>query len=43
VPIDDDVLFLSMLERFLEEDYKGREALQTLQIGLTSPDNSLEY
>ena len=27
LPIDDDYQFLSLLKRFIDEDYKGREAL----------------
>ena len=38
LPIEDETLFLNMLQRFIKEDYKGREAIQSQQIGLTSPD-----
>lgn len=31
-----------MLERFVKEDFKGREALATQQIGLTTPEEKLE-
>ena len=42
IPIYDELLFLQMLERFVKEDFKGREALATQQIGLTSPEEKLE-